>query len=315
MSEKKEVLFDTIILGGGPAGLSASIYTARGNLKTAIIDITAFGGQPSNYIEIENFPSYSKINSYELMQRFESHADSFGIEKFPFEEIQTINLKSEIKTIESLNYIFKAKTIIIATGAKPLKLGIKGENDFFGKGVSYCAVCDGAFYKNKDVAVIGGGNSALEEACYLTKFANKVYVIHRRNSLKADKIIQERAFQNKKIEFILNTIPLEIKGENKVSSIVLKNNLGEEKELSIDGIFPYIGYIPNIELFDGKLKQNNEGFIETDNEMRTSENGVFAIGDVRNTPLRQVITAAADGAIAGYTCVKYIENLKEKITT
>ena len=308
MTDKKELIFDTIIIGGGPAGLSAAIYAKRGNLKVAILDITMFGGQPSNYLEIENYPSYAHSTGFELMTKFEEHVDKFGAEKFPCEEIVSANLTSETKTIESLDKIFKAKTVIIATGAGPTKLGISGENEFIGRGVSYCAVCDGAFYRDKTVVVVGGGNSAVEEAVYLTKFAKKVYILHRRDKLRADKILQDRAFANEKIEFIWNCIPIEILGTNCVEKIKIQNIQTEKiEEIETDGVFPYIGFKPNVDLFNGQINQTSQGFIETDSNMQTSIEGVYACGDVRNTPLRQVITAAADGAIAACSVVKYLE--------
>lgn len=310
---KKELIFDTIILGSGPAGFSAAIYAARGNLKTAIIDINMFGGQPSNYLEIENYPGFSLIGGFELMEKFEEHADRFGVEKFPMTEIEKVNLNGEIKTIETNDTIFKANSVIIATGASAQKLNIKGEEEFKGRGVSYCAICDGAFYKDKTVAVIGGGNSALEEAIYLTKFAKKVYVIHRRDEFRADKIVQERTRNNEKIEFILNTVPVEIQGNNSVENIILENTQNNEQSvLKVDGVFPYIGFKPNTDMFSGQLQQNTQGFIETDSNMQTSLEGVYAAGDVRNTPLRQVITAAADGAVAACSAAKYIERIKEQ---
>ena len=315
MSEKKELLYDTVILGGGPAGLSAAIYAARGNIKTAIVDITMFGGQPSNYLEIENYPGYPISGGYDLMEKFEEHADKFGVDKFPMQEIQKIDLLSEPKIIESLDTIFKAKTVIIATGAKATKLDIAGEKEFLGRGVSYCAVCDGAFYREKTVAVIGGGNAAVEEAAYLTKFADKVYIIHRRDKFRADKIVQERTFNNPKIELIFDSIPLEIKGKNSVETIVIKNvKTNEVSEIKTDGVFPYIGFTPNIDLINGQMKQNERGFIETNTNLQTSIEGVYAAGDVRNTPLRQVITAAADGALAACSCVKYLEKIESKIS-
>lgn len=315
MSEKKELLYDTVILGGGPAGLSAAIYSARGNIKTAIVDITMFGGQPSNYLEIENYPGYPISGGYDLMEKFEEHADKFGVDKFPMQEIQKIDLLSEPKIIESLDTIFKAKTVIIATGAKATKLGITGEKEFLGRGVSYCAVCDGAFYREKTVAVIGGGNAAVEEAAYLTKFADKVYIIHRRDKFRADKIVQERTFNNPKIELILDSIPLEIKGQNNVEALVIKNvKTNEVSEIKTDGVFPYIGFTPNVDLINGQMEQNERGFIETDTNLQTSIEGVYAAGDVRNTPLRQVITAAADGALAACSCVKYLEKIESKIS-
>lgn len=308
MTDKQELSFDTIILGGGPAGLSAAIYAGRGNIKTAVIDLTMFGGQPSNYLEIENYPGFPISGGYDLMEKFEEHADKFGIEKFPCQEIVRVDLTSKIKTVESQDTVFKAKTVILATGAKPTKLNIKGENEFIGRGVSYCAVCDGAFYRQKTVCVVGGGNSAVEEACYLTKFADKVYIIHRRDKLRADKIVQERAFANPKIEFVWDTVPVEIKGLDKVETFVVRNVKTDEiSEIKTDGVFPYIGFTPNTNLFEGQLSQTPQGFVETDVNMQTSVEGVYAAGDVRNTPLRQVITAAADGAVAACSAVKYLE--------
>ncbi len=306
----EQLNFDTIILGGGPAGLAAAIYAARGATSTAVIDKTMFGGQPSNYLELENYPGFQIVGGYDLMEKFEEHADKFGVKKFPMQEIEKIDLNT--KTIYTKEFTFYAKTIIIATGAQPMKLGVKGEKEFTGKGVSYCAVCDGAFFKDKIVSVIGGGNSAIEEAIYLTKFASKVYIVHRREELRADKIIQEKAFKNPKIEFLWNSIVKEINGNNVVNSITIENiNTKETSLINTDGVFPYIGIIPNVSYFNGQLEQDKNGFIITDTTMATSINGVFAVGDVRNTPLRQVITAASDGAVGACYAIKYIENLEQ----
>lgn len=311
MSEES---FDCIILGGGPAGLSAGLYARRANLNCAIIDLSAIGGTPANYCEIENYLGFDKINGWELCERFEEHVDRFEIKKFPYQEIIKIDLSNEIKTIETQEHIFRAKSIIIATGAKPKALGIKGEKELMGHGVSYCAVCDGAFYKDKVVSVVGGGNSALEEADYLTRFAKKVYLIHRRNEFRADKIIQDRILRNKKIELVLDSIPVEIMGENKVEKLKIKNvESNKEFELKVDGVFPYIGIEPNVEMFTGQVEQDKNGFIITDNSMKTTVKGVWAIGDIRNTPLRQVITAVADGAIAGVSVAKYLITLNEEV--
>lgn len=304
--------FDVVILGGGPAGFSAGIYTARGNVSTAILDVSMLGGQPSNYLELENYPAFMKIGGFELMEKFEEHADMFGVQKFPMQEIEFIDLVSSPKIIRAKEVEFRTKSVIIATGAKPMKLGVKGEEEFTGRGVSYCAVCDGAFYKDKVVAIVGGGNSAVEEAIYLTKFASKVYIIHRRDELRADKIIQDRAAKNEKIEFVLNSVVCEIQGQDLVNNLILKNTKTDEMfNLAVDGVFPYIGITPNVENISGQITQDKAGFIITDETMKTSIDGVFAIGDVRKTPLRQVITAASDGAIAGVYAVKYIESLKE----
>lgn len=309
----EQLTFDTVILGGGPAGLAAAIYAARGAVSTAIVDLNMLGGQPSNYLELENYPGFQVIGGFDLMEKFEEHADKFGVHKFPMQEIQQVNLKA--KTIITGEYEFKAGTIIIATGAQPMKLNVPGEKEFVGRGVSYCAVCDGAFYKNKVVAVVGGGNAAVEEAMYLTKFADKVYVIHRRDELRADRIVQERAFKNEKIEFIWNSVVKEIKGDNLVNTAVLENVKTKEiSNLAVNGVFPYIGMAPNVELFTGQLEQDSRGFIVTDETMATSVEGVFAIGDVRTTPLRQVITAAADGAVGAVYAVKYLETHKEAVS-
>ena len=304
--------FDTVILGGGPAGLSAGLYSSRGNVKTAIIDVSMLGGQPSNYLELENYLGFSKINGYELVEKFEEHADMFGVQKYPMQEIVSVDLISNPKIIKTKDYEFHSKTVILATGAKPMQLGVKGEKEFVGRGVSYCAVCDAAFYKDKIVAVVGGGNSAVEEAMYLTKFASKVYLIHRRDELRADKIIQERAFNNEKLEFIFDTVVDEIVGSDTVSELKLHNvKTNEILNLPVNGIFPYIGIRPNVEYINGQVEQDKVGFIYTDTNMKTSIDGVFAVGDVRNTPLRQVITAVSDGAIGAVYAVKYLESLKE----
>ena len=300
--------FDIIILGGGPAGLSAGIYAARSSASTAILDISMLGGQPSNYLELENYPGFPIIGGYDLMEKFEEHADKFGVQKFPMQEIKAIDLKSNPKVIETLDGVFTAKTVIIACGAQAKKLGVKGEQEFIGRGVSYCAVCDGAFYKEKTVTVVGGGNAAVEEAMYLTKFADKVYIVHRRDALRADKIVQERAFKNPKLEFIWDSRVVEIQGDNVVTAAVIENvKTGEITNLKTDGVFPYIGFTPNVEGIAGQVEQDANGFIITDNTMQTSIEGVFAAGDVRNTPLRQVITAASDGAVSAVFASKYLE--------
>ena len=304
--------FDTVILGGGPAGLASAIYAGRGAVSTAIVDLNMLGGQPSNYLELENYPGFSLVGGFDLMEKFEEHADKFGINKFPMQEILSVDLISNPKVIKTKEYEFNTKTVIIATGAKPMKLGVKGEKEFVGRGVSYCAVCDGAFYKDKVVAVVGGGNAAVEEAIYLTRFASKVYLIHRRDELRADKIVQCRAFENPKLEFVFDSVVKEIVGEDCVKSLVLENVKSKElTNLSVDGVFPYIGISPNVDNFSGQITQDSKGFILTDDTMETSIDGVFAVGDVRVTPLRQVITAAADGAISAVYASRYIESQKE----
>lgn len=310
-----EKIYDCIILGAGPAGMSAALYCARGSVECAIIDTSLCGGQPSNYLEIENYLGFPAIEGWQLSEKFEEHIDKFNVEKFTMQEIVSVNLVSNPKVITTLKHEFKAKTVILATGAKPTKLGVKGEKEFTGKGVSYCAVCDGAFYRDKTVVVVGGGNAAVEEGCYLTKFAKKVYILHRRDALRADKIAQERAFKNEKVEFIYDSVIEEILGENKVEKIKIKNlKTGDISELDTDGVFPYIGFTPNCENFLGQLKQDAKGFIVTDETMTTSVEGVYAAGDCRTTPLRQVITAVSDGAIAGVSAVKHLEHTAVETT-
>lgn len=309
-----EKIYDTVILGGGPAGISAGVYCARGNISCAVIDTSLLGGQPTNYLEIENYLGFPSIEGWELSEKFEEHLDKFNVEKFTMEEIQSVDLVSNPKVIKTLKGEYKAHSVIIATGAKPSKLNVKGEQEFTGRGVSYCAVCDGAFYKDKTVVVVGGGNTAVEEGIYLTKFALKVYIVHRRDALRADKIVQERAFKNNKIEFIWDSVVQEIQGDGKVQTAVVKNlKTGEISHIQTDGVFPYIGFTPNCDGFNGQLQQDEKGFITVDENLQTSIPGVFAAGDVRVTPLRQVITAVADGAIAGVSAVKYLERVKEEI--
>lgn len=288
--------------------MAAGIYCARGALKTGIIDVSMFGGAPVNYLEIENYPGFSHVEGYELSEKFEEHIDKFGVEKFPMQEILEIDFDSNPKVIKTLEKTFKTKTVIIATGASFARLGVKGEIENIGKGVSYCAVCDGAFYRDKIVTVIGGGNTAVEEGIYLTRFAKKVYIVHRRDELRADKIIQTHAFDNEKIEFVFDSVVEEIKADGVVKSVIVRNvKLDATRELETDGVFPFIGFTPNVEHIDKKLKQDEAGFIITNENMETNVKGVYAAGDVRVTPLRQVITAVADGAIAASSAVKFVD--------
>lgn len=314
MSEIKELNYDLVILGGGPAGLSAAIYATRASLKAAIIDTGILGGQVNNTLEVENYPGFGLISGFDLIEKLEAHADKFNPDKYILQEITNINLSSKTKIIETLEYRFKAKAIVLAVGAQPQKLGVPGEQEFAGRGVSYCAVCDGAFFRDKVVTVVGGGNSAVEEAVYLTKFASKVKIVHRRDKLRADKLYQDRALNNPKIEFVWDSVSKEIKGEDKVQALVVENvKTGELTTVETDGVFPYIGYSANSESFRNMIQLDSKGFITTDSNLETSCKGVYAAGDVRVTPLRQIIVAAADGAIAATSAVKYIESIEEHV--
>ncbi|MFA7056277.1 MAG: thioredoxin-disulfide reductase [Candidatus Cloacimonadales bacterium] len=301
--------YDTIIIGGGPGGLSAAIYAARGDLKTAVFEKSLVGGQINVTFEVENYPGIPEILSgFELSDRFKQQADKFGTE-FIDEEIIKVDFisKDGYKKVYTEDEEYLTKTIIIATGAQPRSLGCPGEEEYVGKGVSYCATCDGALYRNKVVAVIGGGDSAVEEGMFLTKFASKVYVVHRRDELRAVKTIQDRAFKNEKMEFIWDTVVDEVKGENFVTSLILENKKTKEKsELAVDGVFVYVGILPNNELLKNDITLDKSGFVITNELMETNIPGVYAIGDLRDTPLRQVVTASSDGAIAAFYAEKHI---------
>jgi len=296
---KQEININTLIVGGGPSGLSASIYSARDNLSTMIIDIDAIGGKLNNYNTIENFPSYLNKDTTTLIEQLSEQIIDLGVQVQEWVDIEKVDLLN--KVVETNDSIIRADKIIIATGSSPRKLGIKGESELVGKGVSYCATCDGPFFKNKCVAVIGGGNSAIEEAIHLTKFATKVYIIHRRDSFRADMATFADAYENSKIEFILNHIPISIVGKDQVNQLIIKSvRTGDELPLNVDGVFPFIGVSPNTDMFKSQLITDENGFIITDDCMRTNVKGVYAVGDVRNTKFRQVISACSDGATAGH---------------
>lgn len=305
-------MYDLIILGGGPAGLTAGLYAARSRLKTVLIEKTYLGGQIVNTYQLENYPGYEEITGADLVAKMEAQVRKHGLE-IVLEDVESLDITGEIKRVKTANNkVYEAKAIILAMGATPRKLGVPNEDRFIGAGISFCATCDGAFYRDAVVAVIGGGNTAVEDALYLTKFAKKVYIIHRRDQLRATKIEQEKAFANEKIEFIWNTVVVDVEGEYGVERIRLKNvKTGEESTLNVEGVFVAIGYDPNTELVKGIVELDEYGYIITDDDMKTNIPGVFAAGDIRHKLLRQVITAAGDGATAAYAAEKYIESLKK----
>ncbi len=302
--------FDTAIIGGGPAGLTAAIYCARAGMNTLLIERAILGGQMSMCSTIENYPGFpSGISGVELSARFEDQAKRFGVETI-WGEVQSVELLPKLKKINLIDNSFTAKTVIIAIGTQPKKLNIPGETEFMGKGVSYCATCDGAFYKDKKVVVVGGGNSAIQEALFLTKFASKVYILHRRDKLRADYILADRAMTDPKIEIVWDSIPLSFNGEKKIESVSIKNvKTNETKEIICDGVFIYIGEAPNTALFRDEIDLTPEGFIKVDERMRTNIDGVFAAGDICNKNFRQIATAVGDGAIAADSARKYLENM------
>lgn len=302
-----EHIYDTIIIGGGPAGLSAGLYAARSRMDTLIIERAKYGGQATTTDELENYPgSIEECTGTSLTERMRKQAEGFGA-NFVKDEVVDVDFSNQIKLIKCKKETYEAKTIIIATGAHPRLSGFKNELELRGRGVSYCATCDADFFTDLDVAVIGGGDSAITEAIYLTKFAENVTVIHRRNELRAAKSLQERAFNNPKIKFIWDSVVDEAKGDEILEGLVVRNvKTGETSEVKVDGCFVFVGYLPISEVFKGKINMNSRGDIITDEEMRCNVPGVFAAGDVRQKSLRQVITAAADGAIAATNAEKYI---------
>lgn len=302
-------MYDLIILGAGPAGLSAGLYAGRSKLKTLIIEKSIEGGQISGTTDVENYPGIKMISGLELGMEMKNQAENFGCE-FISDTVLSVDLNNDIKKIKTSSGEYESKSVIIATGAKARHIGAPGEEEFAGRGISYCSTCDAAFYQDLDVYVIGGGDAALDEALFITKFAKHVYIIHRRDQLRASKSLQDRAFNNDKISFIWDSVVEEIKGDKIANELILKN-LKTDKITSIKadkepfGIFVFIGYIPETKLFEGQLKMEN-GYIITDDEMHTNIPGVFAAGDLRKKTVRQVVTAAADGAIAGINAEKYI---------
>lgn len=304
-----EHIYDTIIIGGGPAGLSAGLYASRSRMDTLIIERAKYGGQVTTTDELDNYPgSIEECTGSSLSKRMKQQAEEFGT-KFAKDEIVEVELEGDIKAIKGTKEVYKAKTIIIATGAYPRLGGFKNELELRGKGVSYCATCDADFFTELDIAVLGGGDSALSEAIYLAKFGETVTVIHRRDELRGAKSLQEKAFKNPKIKFIWDTVAVEAKGEEILEGLVLKNvKTGEFSDLKVDGCFVFIGYLPISELFKGMINMNDRGDVITDEEMRTNIPGVYAAGDIREKLLRQVITAAADGAIAATHAEHYIED-------
>ena len=299
---KKE--FDIIIIGGGPAGLSAAIYAGRGNRKVAVLDSALVGGQPNYYLDIVNYPGYISGSSASLVSHMTMQAEKFGAKLFQYVDINCVTLKRYLKEVITDEDTFVAPVIIIATGAHPKFLDVPEEEKFRFKGVSYCAVCDGGFYKGKNVAVIGGGNSALEEALYLSHIASKVYLIHRRDEFRADKTIQKQLMYASNIETIMNTTVQHIIGEEKVTGLMLSNGYS----IGVSGVFPYIGSVPNSDLFIDALETDKNGFIIVNNEQQTSLEGVYAAGDVTNSNLKQVITAVADGAKAATFGLKFLNS-------
>ncbi|MED1795844.1 thioredoxin-disulfide reductase [Brevibacillus nitrificans] len=311
MSDQK--IYDVIIAGAGPAGMTAAVYTSRANMSTLMLERGIPGGQMANTEEIENYPGFSSILGPDLSTKMFEHAQQFGAE-YAYGEIKEIRDEAPYKRVVTGDKEYLAKSVIIATGAEHRLLGAPGEKELSGRGVSYCAVCDGAFFRNKELVVVGGGDSAVEEAVFLTRFATKVTIIHRRDQFRAQKILQKRAFENEKIEVIWDTQVKEIRGEGKVQSVLLENlKTGEQSEFATDGVFIYVGMDPLTESVRPLGITNDAGYVLTDEKMNTKVKGVFAAGDVREKLLRQVVTATGDGSIAAQSAQHYVEALNEAI--
>lgn len=297
-------MYDLIILGAGPAGLTAGIYAARGGLNAVIVESKAVGGQAALTAEIENYPGFASVSGYELVSLMQAQCEALGV-SFVFDAPVALALEGDVKRVETAySGTLEARAVILAMGALPRTLGIERESELMGGGVSYCATCDGAFFRGKPVAVVGGGNTAVEDALYLEKFASEVYLIHRRDALRADAILADRV-KNSGVHIVWDSVVTALEGDKKLQSVTLKNvKSGDTSSLAVNGLFVAVGQKPATEGLTGV--ELDGGYIVTDSEMRTSLPGVFAAGDVRKKTLRQVVTAAADGAVAAESAIKFL---------
>jgi len=306
-------MYDLIIIGGGPAGLAAGIYAVRFGLKTLVLERSEISGQISLADIVENYPGFPTISGLELMEKYKAHAQAVGVET-KITEVLSVRAEGEKKIISTDSGALESRAVIIATGANPKRLNVPGEKEFLSKGVSYCAICDGPFFRNKTVVVIGGGNTAITDAILLSKTAQKVYLVHRRDKLRAAKVLQDRVFATPNIEFIFNANILEIIGSSegirRVEKIIFKDlKSGEQHELATDGVFIYVGIHPNTEIID--VEKGEEGFIRTNRFLETSEKGIYAVGDCSDTPIWQLVAAVRDGALAATTASVYVDSFKK----
>ncbi|MDO9263684.1 MAG: thioredoxin-disulfide reductase [Desulfosalsimonadaceae bacterium] len=308
----KSIEYDLVIIGGGPAGLTAAIYGARARLKVVIFEKSAPGGQILVTDWIENYPGFPEgLTGADLVEKMTAQARRFGAE-IETNQVLALDVAGKIKRLTLNDRVITAKAVIIATGASPRKLGVPGEDAFYGKGISTCATCDAPFFRNSVVAAIGGGDTAVQESLFLTRFAKKVYLIHRRDQLRATRILQERASENEKIEIIWNSVVTSVNGSDSgLESITVKNiKTGEEQVLAVEGCFMWVGILPNTAFLKDAMTLDKGGFVVVNSRMETSVPGVYAAGDVRNTPLRQVATAVGDSAIAAFEAAAYIEAME-----
>lgn len=311
MVDKEVKNLDLVILGAGPAGLTAAIYASRAKLNMIVLENAVIGGQVRNSYVIENYPGFSRVEGKVLADKIQEQAKNCGAVIDEFDPIVSVNFSKDAKIIETESYIYKTKTVILATGATPKKLPIDTEKKFFGKGIHYCAVCDGAMYSGKIVSVVGGGNAALEEAVFLSRFAKKVYVIRRYDYFRGEKSVLEEADNNEKIEILYNKDLIAVAGNEFVEKIIIKDTLtGEEKEMQMNAVFVYIGTEPKTSEFRQYINLNESGYIVTNEVMETNVPGVFAVGDVRDKKYRQITTAVSDGTIAALEAEKYINKIR-----
>lgn len=300
-------MYDLIIIGGGPAGLTAGIYAQRAKLKTLLLEKEFVGGQIAVSDVIENYPGFPSISGAGLMEKFEEHAKRFGLE-IKFAQVQTVTLEGNVKVLNTTEGELRAKAVIVATGAKPRRLGVAGEKELTGKGVSYCATCDGPFFRGQPVMVVGGGDTAVKEAVYLSKIASKVYIVHRRDKFRAEKILQEKLIAAENIVRLTSHVLKEIKAEGGVVKKAVVEDLKNSaiKDVGVEGVFIFVGINPTTDFVD--VDKDDKGFIKTNQKMETSLPGIYAAGDCRDTPLLQVATAVGDGAIAAYCAEAFIED-------
>lgn len=308
----EQKITDVIIIGGGPGGYTAALYSARANLKTVVIEKLSSGGQMATTSQVDNYPGFEEgVNGFELGEKMRQGAERFGVETL-FAEVESVDLNAELKVIHTSEGDYFARTVILATGANPREMGLEEEQKLKGRGVAYCATCDGMFYRNKTVVVVGGGNTAVADALFLSKICNKVYLVHRRDQLRASKSYMSALKQSLNIEFIWNAKVKEILHDKKVTGIVAEDiESGDAIKVACDGVFVAIGRIPNTDLFKGQIELDDGGYIVADETTRTNLPGVFAVGDVRTKPLRQIVTATADGAVASKFAEEYIDMLSE----
>lgn len=299
-------MYDLIILGGGPAGLTAAIYAMRAKLNTLLVEQGTYGGQVLSTYEVDNYPALPGVTGMELGKKMLEHAEKFGVERVAAKIIEVQN-GPEKKTVVTDGGVFEGKTLLIATGAKHAHLGIEKEEELTGMGVSYCATCDGAFYKDAEVAVVGGGDVAIEDAIFLARGCKKVYLIHRRDELRGTKALQDALFALENVEVVWDSVVTQICGEDEVEGIVVRHvKTNETKQINVEGLFVAVGIRPNTEIFGNLLELDSNGYIKAGEDAKTSVSGIFAAGDVRTKPLRQIVTAVADGANAIYSVQEYL---------